>query len=354
MISLRISNDEFSYYSFPIYEYVSSDRDTNGYKANTYDKVDIINYTKSLIRLVNMLPFGASNSLRMYIADNMGNLSTSYIDFIKWYPTDEEHVYTTIKFHVSETVDDPAPIGISGTLSIPAKYESIEYHGYDITNGIRIYNDADNKRVSGVLYGLRSLYGGFVTDMNNVIFVDRVNGYMLITSVGGIQPARPALYLPRVTTRGQKTFNVYTFNADPLEPGGESTAGGGTGDFDGSSDTIPVPGLPGISAVDTGFLALYNPSLNQLKTLSSYMWSNVFFDQIIKLFGDPMDAILSLSIVPVAVPDGGTQDVKVGNVSTGVIMTKAAAQYISVDCGSINMREFWGSALDYAPHTKIQ
>ena len=152
----------------------------------------------------------------------------------------------------------------------------------------------------------------------------------------------------------QESFLTGSGIGEPNAGGGISGEGGGNGDFDGSSDVIHVPGLPGISAVDTGFVTLYNPSLTQLKNLSSYMWSNDFFDQIIKLFGDPMDAILSLSIVPVAVPDGGAQDVKVGNVSTGVIMTKAAVQYISVDCGSLNMREFWGSALDYAPNTKIQ
>lgn len=136
--------------------------------------------------------------------------------------------------------------------------------------------------------------------------------------------------------------------------GDESQQEGGTGDLDDTSDVIGIPELPGISAVDTGFVTLYNPSLGQLRSLSSYMWTTNFLENIVKLVADPMDAILGLSIVPVAVPNGGEQAVRVGNVITDVTMTKAAAQYISFDCGSINMNEYWGSALDYAPNTKIQ
>ncbi len=221
---------------------------------------------------------------------------------------------------------------------------SIVYDGFGLDN-FGIYIDEDTKDI-----GLFSIWiKEPLTEQPDVAYACSIKK-TYITGGDGVN-ASPS------GTAGLEALREWIGDlptADPNAPGGDSTTGGGTGDFDGSSDLIPVPGLPGISAVDTGFVTLYNPSLAQLKSLSSYMWSNDFFDQIIKLFGDPMDAILSLSIVPVAVPDGGVQEVKVGNVSTGVTMTKAAAQYISIDCGSLNMREFWGSALDYAPNTKIQ
>ena len=142
--------------------------------------------------------------------------------------------------------------------------------------------------------------------------------------------------------------------SDPYSPGGEATTGGGTGSFDDTSVPVTIPSLPTISAVDTGFITLFNPTLTQLRALASYMWSASFdLTTLRKLFSDPMDCILGLSIVPVAVPDGGLSQVTVGNNATGIQMIKAGAQYVAVDCGSININEFWGAYLDYSPYTKV-
>ena len=143
--------------------------------------------------------------------------------------------------------------------------------------------------------------------------------------------------------------------SDPYAPGGDSGAGGGTGTFDGTGDDINIPALPTLSATETGFITLFNPSLEQLKNLANYMWSNAFdLDTLKKLFANPMDCILGLSIVPVAVPNGETGTVSVGNISTGVSMTKAATQYVEIDCGTLNVEEYWGAYLDYDPHTKAE
>jgi hypothetical protein len=142
---------------------------------------------------------------------------------------------------------------------------------------------------------------------------------------------------------------------DPYSPGGESGPGGGTGDFDGTGDDIDFPSLPTLSAVDTGFITLFNPSANELRSLANYMWSTGFdLDTFKKLFADPMDAILGLSIVPVNVPNGGSRAVSVGNISTGVTMNVAASQYVEVDCGTLNVNEYWGAYLDYDPYTKAE
>lgn len=140
---------------------------------------------------------------------------------------------------------------------------------------------------------------------------------------------------------------------DPYAPGGIAGAGGGDGTFDGTSDDIDIPSLPGLSAADTGFITLFNPTLAELRNLAEYMWSPLFsLDTFKKLFADPMNAILGLSIVPVAVPNGGSRNVTVGNISTGITMTVAAHQYVEVDCGTLNVEEYWGAYLDYDPYTK--
>lgn len=135
--------------------------------------------------------------------------------------------------------------------------------------------------------------------------------------------------------------------------GGASTTGGGGGDFDNTSQPVDFPDLPQISAVDSGFITLYNPTLAQLQELSSFMWSTDFVDNLLKLWSDPMETILNLSLVPLNIPSTVERDVVVGNVSTGINMGQANNQFMYVDCGTINVNEYWGAYLDYSPYTKL-
>lgn len=144
-------------------------------------------------------------------------------------------------------------------------------------------------------------------------------------------------------------------NNDPFEPGGGSGTGGGDGDFDNTSTPIEIPGLPTVSAASTGFISLFNPTLSQLNDLASYMWSDIFdIDTLKKLFADPMDVILGLSILPVQIPTSGAREVKVGNIGTGISLNVASTQFVEVDCGTINVNEYWGAYLDYSPYTHAQ
>lgn len=164
---------------------------------------------------------------------------------------------------------------------------------------------------------------------------------------------------------GDKDFGAYVVQGtgrtvsldptiDPYNQGGSSTSGGGSGSFDNTGDYIDIPDLPTVTVTESGFITLYNPTKAQLLSLSNYMWSGAFdINTFRRLFADPMDAILGLTLVPVAVPDGGLQTVKVGNISTGIQMTKAASQYVEFDCGELTLDEYWGAYMDYAPYTKV-
>lgn len=143
---------------------------------------------------------------------------------------------------------------------------------------------------------------------------------------------------------------------DPYDGAGDSSIGGGDGTFDGSSDPVPVPPLPSIGATDTGFISLFVPSQAQLKQVASYLWSS-FFDiaTFKKIFEDPMDCILGLSVVPVSVPTSGNAQITVGNVElSGITLPLASQQYVEIDCGTIDFtRRYFGSYLDFEPYTKM-
>lgn len=145
-----------------------------------------------------------------------------------------------------------------------------------------------------------------------------------------------------------------TDDDSPYIPAGQGETGGGSGDFDDTSDSIDIPDVPTISAVDSGMLTVYSPTISQIKSLANYMWSTDFdIDTFKKLFGDPMDAIIGLSILPVTAPISSSKEIIVGNMSTGVTANAVSAQYLEIDCGSVNVNEYWGAYLDYSPYTKI-
>lgn len=133
-----------------------------------------------------------------------------------------------------------------------------------------------------------------------------------------------------------------------------SGGGGGEGLDSVSGSDINDPDLPELSAVSTGLVSIFTPSLSQLQALGDFLWSDLFsLDTFKKIFTDPWDAILGLSILGVGVSGGTSSVVNIGNVSTGVSMPKLSTQYYKFNCGSITLKETWGSYLDYNPYTKV-
>ena len=98
---------------------------------------------------------------------------------------------------------------------------------------------------------------------------------------------------------------------------------------------------------------IYNPTQEQLNSFGAWLWSNDFVDQLLKMFNDPMQAIIGLHKVYSPVSVGGTTDIKVGYLSSGVTSNYINEQYVTVDCGSINLSEFFNNVFDYDPFTKV-
>lgn len=142
---------------------------------------------------------------------------------------------------------------------------------------------------------------------------------------------------------------------DPVDPSEPGTNPPGT--FDDESDPIPDSSLPSISAADTGFTRIYNPSLSQVQALARYLWTepsviDTIWNHIKQFFEDPMQAIIGFNLVPCRVQNGPTTTFKLMFIDTGVEMTTAANQFVDVDCGILQVDPYYGSALDYSPYTK--
>lgn len=202
-------------------------------------------------------------------------------------------------------------------------------------------------------------FSGRVNNTGDFASGDRIYRYLVGANTNGNNAAISRQSYITLNAKQAEWLNAVKSEItpiDPFSPGGESEPGGGTGDFDGTSDPIDFPDLPDITSLDTGFIQIFVPTEVQLQALANFMWSDNLFDISTwqKLFANPMDAILGLSIVPVAVPAVGPYSVRVGNILTTVSMKGAVDQYVEVDCGTLNVNEYWGAYLDYEPFTKAE
>lgn len=184
---------------------------------------------------------------------------------------------------------------------------------------------------------------GFYSDPNHVL-----TSYDISANADSIKFGQ---YLLEISTK--------VFPDNPYEPGGPSGPGDlPPGTFDDDSDAIPDSPLPTLSAANTGFTRIYNPTLSQVQQLAQYLWTTpdiieTIWNHIKQFFENPMDAIIGFNLVPVPVPDGGTEDFSLMFIKTGVIMTVAANQFVDLDCGTLELKRYYGSALDQSPYTKV-
>lgn len=122
---------------------------------------------------------------------------------------------------------------------------------------------------------------------------------------------------------------------DPLNPNMPNTGGGVTPPF-----VIPTGSASALYSV-------YNPSQSQLNSLGAWLWSSNFVDQLLKLFNDPMQAIIGLHKIFVTPPTSGASTIKVGYLDSGVGANLVSAQYTEIDCGTVKINEYFKNALDY-------
>ena len=138
------------------------------------------------------------------------------------------------------------------------------------------------------------------------------------------------------------------------DTGDPSTTGGQDGNGDDTTDIIPLPEIPTLSLIDCGMVSAYKMTESGLKALSNELWSanSELLENLKKMFLDnPMESIMSLSLIPLNLT-GANGVVKIGNYPTQIGCTVLSEQYITLDCGSIDIGLYWGNSLDYDPYTK--
>lgn len=118
----------------------------------------------------------------------------------------------------------------------------------------------------------------------------------------------------------------------------------GTGDS-------PTPTIPSGSA--SALWSVYHPTQAQVNSFGAWLWGSPFLTDIGKLFQNPIDGVISLHKIYATPVDAGSGTIVVGTLDSEVPSATVTQQYVTVNCGSIDCHEEFGTVFDYPPHTKV-
>lgn len=207
------------------------------------------------------------------------------------------------------------------------------------------------------------------------------NRYFLYTKAFGYKATTSSSYTVYSSTQANMLLLTQQIDAffgeaihyvppaeDPYESIAESETGGGEGTLDWTSDEItddssliytPAiadgPQSGGVTPLYNVYYMGINPSIS-LGQLHSYMWTNSsFLDAITKANADIRQSIISLHALPyICTFDAQTSyPIVMCGQETTVNALKGVPQKEEFDLGSIEIKEFYGSYLDYSPYTSV-
>lgn len=132
--------------------------------------------------------------------------------------------------------------------------------------------------------------------------------------------------------------------------------GGGGGPQDRYSENTMPEGHPGLNLLNSGFVKLYNPTLAQVQQFASFLFSGIDDDMaavIKRMMVNPIDYILALNMIHIPLTTTAAQDIGFCGLSSGVSAAVVTEQYYEIEY-SLDIREFWQTALDYSSYTKCK
>lgn len=149
---------------------------------------------------------------------------------------------------------------------------------------------------------------------------------------------------------------------EPSEPGGygedsDGGDGGTKGTWDNSSDKIGLPNKPSLGVSNMGFINVYKVNPGALAALGNDIFPTIqpgadIIDCLTaisdSLFnGRLIDYVVDCHIMPCNVPAGNQTSIVVGGRTCSAFGYPVSSDYVDVDCGSLNIGEYFANYLDY-------
>lgn len=298
-----------------------------------------------------------------------GNINISSADLydnktVYWYVnTGNISKYTTPAIYTTNVWEAPAP-SITSTIAREIAWLMVYggYGGYAVTYDLENCTGATGNP-SIIPPDATVTPANFTVDegfefVSSSCWIDG-DGFPSGTPVAfSFDPETGALRIGPVTS--DITVHVHAYGDPYADIDGEADLPGG--------GTVPVPGLPGLSAVSTGMLGLFAPSVSQMQQLADFMWTDFggtgttevdvlkeIVQAIKRNISNPLDYVVGLNIIPSQGLSIGTAvEVRFGFVNTGISIPRLTNQYFTVNCGTVYFPPVCNDTfLDYAPYSKF-
>ena len=137
-------------------------------------------------------------------------------------------------------------------------------------------------------------------------------------------------------------------------PGDSSQPQGGGGNFDKTTDNIEAPLLPTVNSLNTGFITAYHCTTEQINSFANWLWTSDFFENVKKIITNPIDNVIGLLLLPISEYTEVDSTIKCALVDSGINAKRITSQYVDINLGDLKIDEYFGSALDYNPYTKVE
>lgn len=138
-----------------------------------------------------------------------------------------------------------------------------------------------------------------------------------------------------------------------LDPDYPSGPAGGDGNHDRSSDPIAIPWLPSIGAQSLGAVTMYKLTSAEMGVFGQEMTASDLWEAVKLFFQNPQDYIIGCALVPFTPPGDSVWYPKIGAYTFNHAYPIISSQFVEVDCGTLEIDEYWGSCFDYEPYTQI-
>lgn len=278
--------------------------------------------------------------------------------------TASEHVISFNNYPVAQTSDNDI---IYNTFTTTIKHSPENYY----ISGFGTASNSVNSNIASVdyinwqgatgrniTYLVFKQYGILALDTNNNILgvVYTTIGYNIYKdgTIGNFRPLGDGYTWDYFGVKQGTWDNIIIYplgyTSKDLDNTSNTTIGGGFGSGNNPHDTIEIPQLPNLVLSNTGS-SLYALTPAEMLAFSSWLWTSDWTDNIKKLRTDPMQNIIGVSIVDIPLT-GNASTIHVGNLNSGV-NAQLVNNWVSVDCGNINVEEYYGTFADYEPYIAL-
>lgn len=141
---------------------------------------------------------------------------------------------------------------------------------------------------------------------------------------------------------------------DTSDANDDTQSGDKAGETTGTSDDKGIiPHIPPTFIAKRSMFNLYQVNETTVRSITDYLWSTDLTNTLLKLYSDPMDAILSMYVLPVASTHlQASTDVMLGNVKLNVKSSLVEAYQETYIAGVIDVTHYNHDVRDYAPYSE--